>query len=86
LLSGVQLEDGPARALRAQVLGSSAGETTLQVTLAEGRKREVRRLFAAVGHPVQRLKRVSFGPIELGDLRSARWRRLDDREIAALNS
>jgi 23S rRNA pseudouridine2605 synthase len=86
LLSGVELEDGHARALRAQVLGSSAGETTLQVTLAEGRKREVRRLFAAVGHPVQRLKRVSFGPIELGDLRSARWRLLDEREIAALNS
>ncbi len=86
LLAGVELEDGPARALRAKVVASSAIETTLQVTLAEGRKREVRRLFAAVGHPVQRLKRVSFGPIELGDLKSARWRLLDAREIAALRA
>ena len=86
LLAGVQLEDGPARALRAQQIATSPRETILRVTLAEGRKREVRRLFSAVGHPVVRLKRISFGPIELGNLGSARWRILDAREIAALNA
>jgi 23S rRNA pseudouridine2605 synthase len=72
--------------LNAQVLARSDAETCLQVTLAEGRKREVRRLFSAVGHPVQRLRRVSFGPIELGDLPPARWRLLNASEVAALNS
>jgi 23S rRNA pseudouridine2605 synthase len=86
LLSGVQLEDGPARALNVQVIARTEAETRLQVTLAEGRKREVRRLFSALGHPVIRLKRVSFGPIELGDLPPARWRLLNASEVAALNS
>src|SRR5262245_19994772 len=86
LLRGVQLEHGPARALNSKVIATSAAETRLQVTLAEGRKREVRRLFAAIGHPVVRLKRVSFGPILLADLPPAEWRLLEAAEIAALNS
>jgi 23S rRNA pseudouridine2605 synthase len=59
----------------------SGRETHLLVTLTEGRNREIRRLFAAVGHRVTRLKRVSFGGLALGDLPAGRWRAVTDREM-----
>jgi len=85
LLEGVELEDGVARAVTVRRLpGAGPGRTRLRVTLREGRKREVRRLFAVIGHPVRRLVRVRFGPIRLGRLERGRWRRLSAAEIAAL--
>lgn len=85
LLSGVELEDGPARAIEVKRRPSPGpGADRLLVTMREGRKREVRRLFEAVGHPVRRLIRKRFGPIELGTLRSGRWRRLSAWELTAL--
>jgi 23S rRNA pseudouridine2605 synthase len=80
LRAGVRLEDGmtaPARVRR-------VGEATLELTIHEGRKRQVKRMCEAVGHPVQRLERVAFGPLTLGDLPPGRWRRLSDAEVAAL--
>ena len=58
-------------------------ETHLIVELAEGKNREIRRLFAAVGHEVTKLLRVSFGPIELGTLPPGKWREVGRDEIAA---
>ena len=85
LLSGVELEDGKARALALGPLPAArGGRERWAVTLQEGRNREVRRLFEAVGHRVQRLKRVRFGPIELGRLKSGEWRQLAAAEIAQL--
>ncbi len=85
LLDGVRLDDGPARLLAVEILSRSAAATTVQVTLAEGRKREVRRVFDAVGCPVLRLKRVRYGPIVLGNLASGTWRALTAGEIAELS-
>jgi 23S rRNA pseudouridine2605 synthase len=85
LLEGVRLDDGPARLLAAQIMRQNAGQCTVRVTLAEGRKREVRRLFEAVGHPVRRLLRVRYGPIALGSLPPGDWRPLSAAELAALN-
>jgi 23S rRNA pseudouridine2605 synthase len=84
LLAGVDLDDGPARARRAELL--EAGDVTSHLTLviAEGRKREVRRMLSAVGHPVLRLRRTRYGPIVLGDLARGAWRELDGREVRAL--
>jgi 23S rRNA pseudouridine2605 synthase len=80
LRDGVDLEDG--RTAPAQVRRLSAD--TLEITIHEGRKRQVKRMCEAVGHPVKRLERVGFGPLALGDLRQGRWRRLSDGEIEAL--
>jgi len=60
--------------------------TWLRLTLEEGRKREVRRMLESVGHPVERLVRVRYGPIALGALPQGRWRRLDRDEVTALRA
>lgn len=84
LTRGVELEDGPARAVAAAVLERRGAETLLRVVLTEGRKREVRRLLEAVGHSVERLVRVRFGPVELGGLEPGAWRPLEPGEQRAL--
>ncbi len=80
LRDGVELEDG--RSAPARVRRISAD--TLEITIHEGRKRQVKRMCDAVGHPVKRLERVGFGPLSLGDLPRGRWRKLTDAEIEAL--
>jgi len=92
LRGGVALEDGPARAHALEVVerggagsgGGSRRHTRLRVVMREGRKREVRRLFEAVGHPIRRLVRVRLGPIELGSLAPGEWRELTEEEVASL--
>lgn len=75
---GVELEDGSARVLEAR--GRPGG---CRLVLGEGRKRQVRRMLAAVGFDVQRLVRTSIGELELGDLASGSFRELADEEIEA---
>ncbi len=84
LRGGVQLDDGPARAVRADVLREAVEGTWLSIVLREGRNRQVRRMLAALGCPVTQLRRVRIGPLLLGDLPSGRYRLLRPREIAAL--
>jgi 23S rRNA pseudouridine2605 synthase len=88
LTAGVELEDGPARMHRVSVVARQGqgdrAHARLRVVLREGRKREVRRIFDALGHPVRRLVRERFGPIDLGGLPAGRWRELTEKEVAAL--
>lgn len=86
LRDGVELEDGLARPAEIDLLEQEKGKALLQVVMTEGRKREVRRMLAAVGHPVERLARVAFGGVELGDLRQGRWRHLTQQEIGRLHA
>lgn len=86
LLAGIDLEDGPARAVRAEVLEAGAVVSRVALVLTEGRKREVRRMMSAVGHPVLKLCRTSFGPVELGTLGPGEWRELSEGEREALVS
>jgi 23S rRNA pseudouridine2605 synthase len=58
----------------------------LSLTIHEGRKRQVRRMLAAIGHPVLELSRVGVGPLALGDLPVGKWRYLNDKEVKALQS
>jgi 23S rRNA pseudouridine2605 synthase len=71
-----------ASAVRARKL--SGRESHLFVTLHEGRNRELRRLFKALGHEVNKLKRLAFGPIALGELESGKYRELDAAELREL--
>ena len=83
LREGVSLDDGLTAPARVSVL--RLGPTSYcEIAIREGRKRQVRRMFSAIGHPVIELHRVSFGPIALGDLSKASWRYLSDEEVRAL--
>jgi 23S rRNA pseudouridine2605 synthase len=84
LTLGVELDDGPARALRARVLEEEPEGGVIALVLTEGRKREVRRMLLAAGHSVRWLRRVRFGPVRLGDLPVGAWRDLAPEEIEAL--
>ena len=66
LRKGIDLEDGPATVDRFVVIGESGARVQVELTLHEGRNRIVRRMLEAVGHPVQRLVRLRFGPVYLG--------------------
>ena len=80
LRRGVELEDGPTAAAEVERLG----ERELEITIREGRKRQVRRMAEAIGNQVEELTRTRIGPLDLADLRRGEARRLDRREIAAL--
>ena len=84
LLRGVTLDDGEARARSASPVAGSRGRSAVRVVMTEGRKREVRRMLAAVGLPVRRLIRVRVGPIRLGRLRAGEVRELDPAEVREL--
>ena len=84
LREGVELEDGIVRVDRFKVVTSAPGRALVEVVLHEGRKHVVRRMLAAVGHPVEGLVRVKVGPIGLGDLRSGKVRTLTITEVGEL--
>ncbi|MEA2574870.1 MAG: rRNA synthase [Chloroflexia bacterium] len=84
LREGVMIEGGLTAPAKIDVLSRTEGNTSLRITIREGRKRQVRLMCAAVGHPVIELTRVRFGPIELGDLQPGKWRNLAVHEAHAL--
>jgi 23S rRNA pseudouridine2605 synthase len=84
LRAGVELDDGPASVDDFAVVDAVPGKTLLRVTLHEGRKRIVRRLLAAVGHPVEALVRVSIGEVTLGEQRPGSIRALTRKEVGEL--
>ena len=75
------LEGEPIRPARVETLGRGDREAKLAVTIHEGKNRQVRRMCAAAGLRVLRLKRVREGQLELGDLQAGRWRMLTQEEI-----
>jgi pseudouridine synthase len=84
LRRGVMLEEGEVRPKRVRVVGRRADSAILELTLTEGKKREIRRMVAACGFEVGRLKRTRFGPVTLGDLKPGRWRHMTRDEIRGL--
>ncbi|MFI6871665.1 pseudouridine synthase [Nocardia sp. NPDC050406] len=84
LRNGVELDDGPAKVDRFQVLEVGEGKSLVKIVLHEGRKHIVRRLLAAVGHPVTALVRTHIGPVALGDQRPGTLRVLGRDEIGKL--
>ncbi len=86
LRRGLELDDGPTRPARARLVGHRGPTSVVELTIEEGRKRQVRRMFLALGRPVKELRRVGIGPLELGQLASGRWRALTAAELRALRA
>ncbi len=80
LRRGVELDDGPTAPARAR----RTAEREIEISIHEGRNRQVRRMAEAVGNEVVRLERVRLGPLELGELRRGEARRLTDDEVRRL--
>ena len=84
LRQGVTLDGRLTSPAQVRVVRYETFDTVVLVTIHEGRYRQVRRMFEAVGHQVVSLRRVGFGPIQLGDLPRGQWRRLTDAEVRRL--
>jgi len=85
LRRGVDLDDGPAMPKSARIVASSGGRGAVRLVMTEGRKREVRRLLAAVGLPVTRLVRLRIGPVRLGRMAPGAIRELTPEEVRELS-
>lgn len=84
LRDGISLDDGLTAPARVKSLRSSGATTYVEIAIREGRKRQVRRMFSKIRHPVLELHRVTFGPISVDGLSRAAWRHLTADEVAAL--
>ncbi|WP_110241256.1 pseudouridine synthase [Nocardioides gilvus] len=88
LRAGVELDDGPVKVSSIKVVesgrGNAAGRTIVRLVIHEGRNRIVRRMLAHVGHPVLRLTRTRFGPVDLGRLPAGEMRELTTKELGVL--
>jgi len=84
LSRGIMLEDGKTAPAEVKLKKIENGNALIDITIHEGRNRQVRRMFEAVGYPVIRLKRISFGPLEIGKMKPGDWRHLTSREVETL--
>jgi pseudouridine synthase len=85
LRRGVELSDGPTRPAEVTRLRDSGKYTHLEMTISEGRNRQVRRMLEAVDSKVLKLVRTAIGPIRIGDLPIGKWRKLTPEEVRALS-
>lgn len=86
LRRGVYLEDGITAGARVRIAGREGGNTWLEITIHEGRKRQVKRMAAAVGHPVLALKRTRIAFLDAGTLQPGRYRYLTREEVSRLKA
>jgi 23S rRNA pseudouridine2605 synthase len=84
LRSGVELEDGKTWPAEVALVASQGDRAVLEITIHEGRNRQVRRMCGAVGHKVLELERVAMGPMRLGKLGRGEWRELTEAEVRSL--
>jgi pseudouridine synthase len=84
LAKGIMLEDGKTAPAQVKVKKIINGNALVDITIHEGRNRQVRRMFQRVGNPVIRLKRIAFGPLKIGRMKPGEWRYLTDREVEIL--
>lgn len=85
LRQGMYFSDGRFKVDNAKITGSRGKSTILEVTLSEGRNREIRRLFSRVGHKVMKLERVAFGPLRLRSVAIGKYRQLTREEMKLLH-
>lgn len=85
LRKGVTLKDGPTKPAEVTRLRDSARYTVLELTITEGRNRQVRRMIEALDSKVLKLVRTAIGAIRIGDLQIGKWRRLTEQELRSLS-
>lgn len=81
---GLLLDDGKTLPALLDVVGYKGNNAIVEVSLREGRNRQVRRMLEKIGHPVNSLKRIRFGSLELGDLKPGKWRHATQEELERL--
>ncbi len=84
LRAGVDLSDGPTRPAQAERLRDSGKYTHIEIVIAEGRNRQVRRMLEAIGSKVIKLVRIAIGPVRIGNLEIGKWRHLTAAEVRLL--
>jgi 23S rRNA pseudouridine2605 synthase/16S rRNA pseudouridine516 synthase len=84
LKTGVELEDGPTLPAKVKIIRRLKGKCWLELTIYEGRYRQIKRMCAKVGYPVLQLKRIRIGPLELGNLKPGQYRYLTPYEVKLL--
>ena len=85
IAEGVELSDGPTRPVRVRVLEEGEKTTVVEMILTEGRNRQIRRMWKALGHKVRRLVRVAIGGFHMGDLPAGACRKLEEDEVRRLS-
>lgn len=86
LRRGLLLDDGPTAPAAARLVTREGADAIVELTIHEGRKRQVRRMLQAVGHPVLALARLRIGPLALGDLPEGQWREVTPGELRELGA
>ena len=84
LRKGVHVEDYVTSPAQVEILDAEGGKTAIQITIHEGRNRQVRKMFDSLGYKVVGLRRIKIGELELGNLPEGRWRHLTAHEISCL--
>lgn len=84
--SGLQIEDYVTSPSKIKIMSENKDVSIVEITIHEGRNRQVRKMCEKIGHPVLRLKRIGFGELNVNDLKMGEWRYLTDEEISYLKS
>ena len=84
LRKGIELKDFKAKPAEVRILSSGENESELEITISEGKYHQVKRMFAAIGHPVKYLKRIRLGNLSLGELPLGEYRHLTEGELKEL--
>jgi 23S rRNA pseudouridine2605 synthase len=84
--TGVFLEEGRTAPCIVKITRGGTRETVLQITMTEGKKRQIRRVASILGHPVLRLTRIAIGKLELSNLKPGEWRELDEKDVRLLST
>lgn len=86
LRRGVRLEDGPTKKCKIEIIGQAKVNTWLEVTLTEGKNRQLKRMFWRIHHPVLKIQRITFAGLELGDLDIGKYRALTEAEVEGIKA
>lgn len=84
LFDGVMLEEGEVKAKSAKIISVAENSSVIEISIGEGRKRQIRRMFDAIGFKVMELERIQFGTLLLGNIFEGKWRYLTCKEVNAL--